>query len=121
MLVLSWNVRGLRSWKKRATVKRLITKISSSIVTLEETKSSKLDQLVIKSIWSLRDIEWESLDAIRSSGDAASFTASSITKGTYSLCVLIDSEKDHFIQELDDLYCLMDENWLIGGDFNLIR
>ena len=62
-----------------------------------------------------------------------------ITKGTYSLTILftladglnlwitgvyapsIEQNKEHFIMELHDLYCLVEDNWTIRGDFNLIR
>lgn len=32
-----------------------------------------------------------------------------------------DFEKNFFVQELHDLFSLVDENWFNGGDFNLIR
>lgn len=67
MKILSWNVRGLNSWKKCALVKRLLQQHNPNIVLLQETKLDATGSL-IKSIWSSAFTGWSALDAIDTSG-----------------------------------------------------
>lgn len=68
MIILSWNVRGLESPKKRALIKGFLASTNPSIVILRETKTSTVDRRFIKSLWSSRFIGWAVLEANGASG-----------------------------------------------------
>ncbi|KAE8648339.1 hypothetical protein Csa_023126 [Cucumis sativus] len=69
MKIISSNVHGLNSWKKRALVKRSLQQQNPSIVLLQETKLDDTDSNIIKSIWSSPLIGWTTLDMIDTLGD----------------------------------------------------
>lgn len=68
MKIISSNVHGLNSWKKRALVKRSLQQQNPSIVLLQETKLDDTDSNIIKSIWSSPLIGWTTLDMIDTLG-----------------------------------------------------
>jgi exonuclease III len=51
MKVLSYNVRGLGGFEKRAEVRRLIQDKHPFVVCLQESKLSLVEELLVKSLW----------------------------------------------------------------------
>ncbi|XP_022145142.1 uncharacterized protein LOC111014657 [Momordica charantia] len=145
MNILAWNVRGLGSASKRATIKDTITSLCPDIVILSETKSSSINNKFIKSLWSSISIAWASLDASGASGgiillwDQLSTSAVEVICGHFSISVhfkLADNftwwltgvyspvkqkKRKLFWQELFDLNGLCGPIWLLGEDFNIYR
>ncbi|GMQ08395.1 hypothetical protein CsSME_00052136 [Camellia sinensis var. sinensis] len=54
MKIVSWNVRGLGSRKKRVIIRDFLGKHQPDIVIFQETKVEVCDRLLIKSIWGAR-------------------------------------------------------------------
>lgn len=69
MIIISRNVKGLGSWKKRAFIMNFLKSSNPSIVIPQETKSSSIERRSIKSLWSSLFIGWSSIDVIGTSGD----------------------------------------------------
>lgn len=68
MKLLSWNVRGLGSWKKRAITKQS-SRINPNVVIIQETKLATMNLfIIIKSLWSAHGINCATLDANGSAG-----------------------------------------------------
>lgn len=51
MKILSWNVRGLGGFAKRPEVRKLVSEKGPSIVCLQETKLSVIDDALSVSLW----------------------------------------------------------------------
>lgn len=68
MLVLSWNIRGMGAHLKRILIKEQLVKFCLDIVILQETKVSKMNRRIVKSIWSSKHIGWVALDAVGTVG-----------------------------------------------------
>lgn len=51
MKIISWNVRGLGSARKRTLIKELLKKEKADIVMQQETKLEVVDSKWIRSIW----------------------------------------------------------------------
>ena len=143
MKIISSNVHGLNSWKKRALVKRSLQQQNPSIVLLQETKLDDTDSNIIKSIWSSPLIGWTTLDMIDTLGGllilwrTPDFVVLEVIQSLYTVSIHISLADgfsfstvhgpsdglDHpnFWQELDDLVGLGGNSWIIGGDFNITR
>lgn len=93
MKILSWNTRGLGDKSKRLAVKRSITRLNSDLVLIQETKKIDIDQLLIKELWSSKNIGWSFVDTIgKSRGiltmwDESNIVIVEVLKGGYSLSV----------------------------------
>ncbi|KAL4179671.1 hypothetical protein AMTRI_Chr13g88440 [Amborella trichopoda] len=61
MIVLSWNVRGLGSARRRRVLRRLIRRCRPNIVVLQETKLSNFDLSVFRSFWGHHPIDFGSV------------------------------------------------------------
>ncbi|XP_022158956.1 uncharacterized protein LOC111025405 [Momordica charantia] len=145
MKFLTWNVRGLDSWKKGALIKQFISRLNPNVVILQETKLSYMDILIVKSLWSAHGINWSALDA---SGMASGILilwndpdlkAAEMIEGVFSLTInfcLSDgflfwvsgiygpsTTEFHYLfwQELLDLSDLCENHWILAGDFNVTR
>lgn len=68
MKIVSWNVRGLGSKKKRCVIKDLLVKIYPDVVIFQETKLEPVDRNVLKSLWEARNKGWSSLQSCGRSG-----------------------------------------------------
>jgi len=53
MIVLSYNVRGLGGAEKRAEVWQLVREKHPSVLCIQESKLSVVDDLLVKSIWGM--------------------------------------------------------------------
>ena len=145
MLIISWNVRGLNAHPKRAVVKEFRVKFNPDVVILQETKLSIVDRQLVKSVWSSRFVGWASLEACGSSGGILilwkedSLTVDDSIQGEFSVsihcklnagfCGWITGvygpsayrRREQFWMELSSLYGLCNDNWCVGGDFNVVR
>ncbi|XP_059664125.1 uncharacterized protein LOC132309882 [Cornus florida] len=65
--ILSWNVRGLNDQARRKEVKSLIRKAGGHLVCLQETKIASMTDMIVRSLWGGRFVQWCVLDAIGSS------------------------------------------------------
>lgn len=63
MKIISWNVRGLGSYKKNTSVKDTFRKYTPDIVMLQETKKMETSRKCLTSIWEIKNIEWISSPA----------------------------------------------------------
>jgi len=51
MKILSYNVRGLGGFEKRAEVRRFIQDKQPFVVCLQQSKLTLVDEFIVKSIW----------------------------------------------------------------------
>ncbi|KAK9938261.1 hypothetical protein M0R45_015011 [Rubus argutus] len=68
MRIVTWNVRGLGSRRKRSMVKSLLVGCGADIIILQETKKPEIDARLVSSIWGARFKDWVSIPAVGSSG-----------------------------------------------------
>lgn len=145
MNIISWNVRGIGSKEKRALVESFIQQHHPSVVILQETKISKVDRFIVKSLWSSRNIAWAFKGSIGASGgiiilwNNPVLSVTDIKVGSFSLTIHITladgfnfwltgiygppraRDRGLFWDELKELSSLCTEGWLLGGDFNVTR
>ncbi|XP_021820446.1 uncharacterized protein LOC110762145 [Prunus avium] len=145
MKIISWNIRGLGSKRKRLVLKEQLTRLRPDIVILQETKKQEIDRRLVASVWCSRFRDWVFVPSTGRSGgiviiwntqfvsvidsEIAEFSVSIKIRGTsgadwwlsgiYGPCRQRD--RGRFWVELAALYGLCGENWCIGGDFNVVR
>ena len=68
MKLPSWNIRGSGSSIKKRAIKKVICKIKSDLVVLQEVKREMIDRAFVVSIWRSRFKEWVVLPTVRRSG-----------------------------------------------------
>lgn len=68
MIILSWNVHGLGSLNQRAIIKRVIRHSMASLVLIQVTKISSLEDCMVRQIAGPRFFNWVGLNAVGSSG-----------------------------------------------------
>ncbi|KAK9930653.1 hypothetical protein M0R45_027684 [Rubus argutus] len=68
MRIVTWNVRGLGSKRKRSMIRNLVVSSGADIIILQETKMAKIERRLVSSIWGVRFKEWVSIPAIGRSG-----------------------------------------------------
>ncbi|KAJ9678261.1 hypothetical protein PVL29_022996 [Vitis rotundifolia] len=145
MKIISWNIRGLGSRKKRRVVKDFLRLQNSDVVMFQETKREECDRRFVGSVWSVRNKEWAALPACRASGgiliiwDSKKMSSEEVVLGSFSFSVkfLLNGSgplwlssvygpnnplirKDFWV-ELVNLFGLTFPSWCVGGDFNVIR
>ena len=54
MKIMSWNVRGSGSYRKRRSIKEVICKEDLDIAVLQEIKTEKVDRRFLGSVWRSR-------------------------------------------------------------------
>ena len=100
MKIISCNIRGSGSRKKRRTVKEFLKTVKPDIVMLQETKKETCDRRFVGSVWNGRDVEWAVLPACGSSGsiviiwDSSKFKCSDVVLGSFSVTVKLCSEEE---------------------------
>lgn len=144
--VLCWNVRGINSDKKWISVRDKIIECKSVIVCLQETKKEHLDLLFIHKFYPRNFDRFEYLPSQGASGGIAVIWKSTFFSGQrvfmnkYAISIkfsstLSDNEwilttvygpctldgKREFTQWLKNIQMLDGVDWLLIGDFNLIR
>ncbi|KAJ1263332.1 hypothetical protein BS78_09G176000 [Paspalum vaginatum] len=144
--ILNWNVRGLNDGARRDVVQELIRDIGSTIVCLQETKLSMIDQPIIARTLGAKFVNnYTVLPATQTRGGillAVSedfFMLSNVSTSNNTITAMItlkadgterwitvvyepqsDADKFLFLQELRALASQNRDRWLILGDFNLI-
>ena len=68
MKILSYNVRGLGSFEKRAEVRNFIREKHSSVVCLQESNLGTVDDFIIKSVWGYVGCEYSYQASMGASG-----------------------------------------------------
>lgn len=144
--LLSWNVRGLGSDEKCLVVKNTIKNSRCDVCVLQETKSNIISlPYVLRFLPSFFDYDVAFNLAQNSSGGmiiawkrAFKLVAQWSTRHTITVRLqqtatgsfftitnaygpTVDSLKEGFITELSLAASLADSNWLLAGDFNLVR
>ena len=54
MKIMTWNVRGSGSYRKRRSIKQVIGKEDPNIVVLQEVKKESVDRSFVGSVWKSR-------------------------------------------------------------------
>jgi exonuclease III len=146
--ILSWNVRGLNDPAKRESVKQLILSSGATIVCLQETKIMSWNCNLLKETLGCKlATQTTHLPSLGASGgiliacDADFFDMATIPyPSVFSLSVRVcshlcdvawdltgvygpqhENEKMTFLTELRNIRHMMKPEWLILGDFNMIR
>ena len=68
MKIISWNIRGLGSRKKKRVVKDFLRFQNPDVVMFQETKREVCDRKFVESFWLVRNKEWAALPACGASG-----------------------------------------------------
>jgi exonuclease III len=146
--IFSWNVRGLNDHTKRESVRHTILSTGASIICLQETKISNWSNVLLKETVGARlanqTFHLPSLGAsggILIAADLDYFDMVIIPcASVYSISVRIrsrlvdevwdltgvygpqhDNEKTVFLSELRSIQIMMKPEWVLLGDFNMIR
>jgi len=144
--VLCWNVRGLNSEKKWDSIRDKIIESRCDIISLQETKREHFDLQFIKKFCPIGFDSFKFLTSIGASGGLLTAWKSHIFHGTlafsndYSITVELASKHNDLVWVLTNIYapctlagkqlflvCLkniqmpQEVNWLLAGDFNLLR
>lgn len=125
-------------------MKDLLSCANPDVVILQETRLNSMNRLMVKSVWSSRQIGWIALDAVFCGGILVMWKESSVqvfdsmvglfsvslackfngsteawVSGVYGPCKT--PERKHFWQELYALAGLCHDVWCLVGDFNVVR
>jgi len=147
MKILSWNVRGLGGFVKRPEVRTLINEKNPSIVCIQETKLSVVDDVLCAALWGIRTPSYSYRSAVGASGGLLIMWDSSIVEvwSTFSMehalsihgrCTDTDDEFhlfniyapcDNGTKQLlwdslsERLQLLVGNNICLCGDFNAVQ
>ncbi|XP_068644692.1 uncharacterized protein [Aristolochia californica] len=146
MIVLSWNVRGIRAFRKRGVISYFISQFKPSIAILQETKCQEMFDAIIKELWSNSSIKWVAVNAEGNLGgilvawDSTLLASLQVSEGRFSLGLQFRDlslgkiwcvgglygptryrERGLFWEKLSNLFQSWRLPWLFVGDFNAIR
>ncbi|CAL9004761.1 unnamed protein product [Prunus brigantina] len=145
MKIISWNVRGLGSKRKRVVVKDQLLRLNPDIVILQETKKEVFDRRLAAGIWGSRFKEWVYAPSRGRSGgivvmwNSQTISISDFEIGEFSVSIRIvdgsggdwwlsgiygpchSRDRRIFWEELAGLFGLCGNKWCIGWDFNVVR
>ena len=144
--LLSWNVRGLNSDKKWNSIRNKIMESKSEIICLQETKKETFDINFIRNLCPLDFDSLEFLPSVGASGGILVVWKSNasmgqlIFKNSYAISIEFTSKinndswvlttvyapctpigKKEFLEWFREIQMPPEKDWLIVGDFNLIR
>ncbi|KAF5934424.1 hypothetical protein HYC85_030595 [Camellia sinensis] len=68
MILLSWNIRGLRRPEKRSKIKSIVRVRKVDVLLIQETKRSSVDENFAKSLWPWEELEYMEVGADGSAG-----------------------------------------------------
>ncbi|XP_068639427.1 uncharacterized protein [Aristolochia californica] len=68
MIIISWNLRGIGSVRRRASIWDLLPSTKANVAIFQETKSTSLPLGYIRELWPLKELGWISVDVIGSAG-----------------------------------------------------
>lgn len=147
MKILSWNVRGLGGFAKRPEVRKLIADKNPSIVCLQETKLSVVDDALSLSLWGSASHSYSFRPSVGASGGLLILWDSNIVEVWSSVSFehvliihgrFIDSNEEFYLLNIyapcDNgakqllwnslsvyLHRLVGNNICLCGDFNAVR
>lgn len=58
MKIITWNIRGLGSRRKRMILKEQLVRLRPDIVILQETKKEVIDRRLVARVWGSRFRDW---------------------------------------------------------------
>jgi exonuclease III len=144
--ILFWNVRGINSQDKWDAIRDKITESAYQVLCLQETKRESFDIFYIKKFCPRSPDQFAFFPSIGASSGLLAVWNSSIFEGsvdqsksyaiTVKLCCRMDNKeffvtniygpasallKQGFITWLMSLDSTSYDDWVLGGDFNLIR
>lgn len=144
--ILNWNVRGLNSDRKWNSIRDKIIESRCEIVCLQETKRQQFDSNYIKNFCPPDFDMFEFLPSVGASGGilvawkSTAFLGSLVFSNCYAISVEFTSNMNNdtwlltaiyapctaegkraFIHWFREIQVPLDLDWLIVGDFNLIR
>ncbi|KAL5575065.1 hypothetical protein UlMin_016764 [Ulmus minor] len=106
MKIVSWNVRGIGSCRKRGVIKENLLKMRHDFVVLQETKKEILEEKLVGSLWKARNRMEE--------GDWSWWFTGVYGPNDYR-------ERKEFWEELYGIHTICGPKWCLGGDFNIVR
>ncbi|XP_010258726.1 PREDICTED: uncharacterized protein LOC104598390 [Nelumbo nucifera] len=140
MKILSWNVRGIGSARKRMTIKEVIKRYDPDIVLLQESKRMEFNNRWARSIWKVRGISWVVAPSWGASGGILTMWKKDVVDGQeeligkYSILAKFKQQEDDFVwvltnvygpidyreqnelwEELTDIRGLWDEPWFVDA------
>ncbi|KAL5583298.1 hypothetical protein UlMin_015740 [Ulmus minor] len=144
MKIVSWNVRGIGSGRKRGVIKENLLKMRPDFVVLQETKKEILEEKLVGSLWKARNRSWVALPAEGRSGgiiiiwDVRGVRVRNSLVGRFSVSIEVEEgdgswwftgvygpndyrERKEFWEELYGLHTICGPKWCLGGDFNVVR
>lgn len=68
MHIITWNIRGLESDKKKRFLSKLIKKRKPDIIFVQETKLENVERIVVQRLWARGDFEFACSNLERASG-----------------------------------------------------
>lgn len=135
--VLNWNIRGINSPNKWEAIKKKVIDTGCDIICLQETKREQFDTSYIKNFCTAAFDAFEYLPSTGASGGCIIIWKSSKFQGVldftneYNISVKLQSllidipcepeRKPAFLEWFENIEMAEDCNWLVMGDFNLIR
>ncbi|CAK8579123.1 unnamed protein product [Lathyrus sativus] len=145
MNIVTYNIKRCGSLVKRKKIRSYLTKGGADICFIQETKSCKMNDEVVQSIWGSSDYLWPALDFRGQSGEIFTIWRKGVLEpiiscrgngylglnaswkgkkfyflNVYSSCIL--SEKRARWSEILELKGSLGEGeWIFGGDFNSIK
>lgn len=142
MKIISWNTRALKDPSKHIACKKFIKNHHPGVVMIQESKMESSGASFVRSIWSSKDIGWEFVESVSTSGGILTLGRAKITvvetiKGQFSLLIKGDTmckkrcwmtnvygpcgyiERRHVWPELLPSLECSEEAWCMGGDFNV--
>jgi exonuclease III len=144
--VLCWNIRGINSSNKWSAVKSKINESACDIVCLQETKRASFDQAYVKNFCPPSFDRFEYAPSTGASGGriiawkSSKFSAHVVFKSSFAISIECTSviscdtwiltnvyapctseDMQSFLDWFKNIAMPDDMDWLIIGDFNLIR
>lgn len=144
--IITWNVKSLRSARRRGRVKKWISLCKPDIVVFQETLLPSCSDFIVNQIWGSKACEWRALDSIGRSGGILCIWNPNVVSiqsdilGVYSINMHFVTVNDNFHwlfsavygpcdtmerkylwEELQLMRLIWNLPWCIGGDFNEVR
>lgn len=141
--ILTWNMRGLGSHKRRRLVKEMSNRYKPGIIILQETKLSNVETGVIRSVCHFDNPGWVAIHSVGTSGGTLLIWDKELVDGVitwaelYSTSLVASIKRENqcllvtgvygptrgdnletFLAELDRGIAHWELPWCIGGNFN---
>lgn len=143
--ILCRNIRGVASEEKARALRRSVMKFKPMLVTLQGTKQEQLSERLINFMWGNHNRKWCDLPSREAAGgiviiwDSDKLEVLDSHSGIFTLSLLcksigvaenwvftavyglvLQSEKERFWEELDDVGHAWTCPWILAGDFNAV-